>query len=212
MAKKGKRDKRKQRAEGADAIRPHAASAPAGPVAAASVDEGDERAPAAGGSVGPITPAAASSTTSGAAPVPRALANALILAFLAYNVAMPMRYYLGGRGTDERFSWRMFSTVRMQRCRVKVMETVDGSEQRLDLQKELQIAWNGMLERYRRPVVDKLLARRCVKAKASRVVFTRSCTDTDGSALPDDVVSLDCKSGELVATANAARDDAEDAP
>jgi len=142
------------------------------------------------------------------------LANALILAFLAYQVAMPLRYYLNDLGYDERFSWRMFSTLRLQRCTVQVHETVGGVEQLLDLTKELQVAWIGMLERYRRPVIDKLLARRCAGEKVSRVLFTRSCTDTDGSALPDVTVSLDCRSGELVADdGEAARaDSAEAAP
>ena len=72
------------------------------------------------------------------------------------------------------------------------------------LQKEIQVAWIGMLERYRRPVVDKLLERRCAAGKASSVRFNRSCKDTDGSALPDSTVSLDCKSGKLAADDGAA--------
>jgi hypothetical protein len=194
MAKKGKRDKRRHGEPAARQAAVHAEQA------------APEQAPPAAPLAVPAAPAASGSRT---------LANALIVAFLLFQVATPLRYYLGGRGPDERFSWRMFSTVRMQRCRVKVIETVGGEEQQLNLQKELQVAWSNMLERYRRPVVDKLLARRCAKVEASSVVFTRSCTDTDGSELPDDVVSLDCKSGKLVVTgggAQAALDAQEDAP
>jgi hypothetical protein len=200
MAKKGKRDKRKKDAA-ARADAPLSAT-PAAAGAAVATPE----------AVHEATAKPRTSVATPAAPMGRALANAVIVAFLAYQVAMPLRYYLGGGGADERFSWRMFSTLRMQRCRVKVVETVDGKEHRLEVLKEVQIAWRGMLERYRRPVVDKLLERRCEKAEASKVVFTRACTDTDGSVLPDDVVSLDCKSGAFLAAARAAGDAEGDAP
>lgn len=188
MAKKGKRGKR---------------GAP--PAAAAGHEPG--RAPhaaAAAAAPAPVAAPAPADSSAELAPGSRALANALILAFLAFQVAMPLRYYLGGRGYDERFSWRMFSTLRMHSCKVQVRETVGGVEQPLNLKKEVQVAWIGMLERYRRPVVDKLLARRCDRSEASRVVFSRSCTDTDGSALPETTVSRDCGSGKVVAVEGSA--------
>jgi hypothetical protein len=202
MAKKGKRAKRRQDAAASSGT-PQPAATRAAEVAATE--------PA----LAPTTPLSAGTgaLAAGATATGRMLANALIVAFLAYQVAMPLRYYLGGRGYDERFSWRMFSTLRMQKCRVQVRETVDGEERPLVLKKEIQVAWIGMLERYRRGVVDKLLQRRCERAAATRVVYTRSCTDTDGSALPDNVVSIDCKSGALRVDNDAPPDDeAEVAP
>jgi hypothetical protein len=123
----------------------------------------------------------------------RALASALIAAFLLFQIAMPLRYYLGGRGYDERFSWRMFSSVRMQRCEVQVRETsADGSDRKLDLERELQVAWIGMLERYRAQVVEELLRKRCAQPGTREVRYTRSCRDTDGSELPKIRATLDC--------------------
>jgi len=140
----------------------------------------------------PSAPAAPLATD---AAQPRTWSNALIVLFLAFHVAMPLRYYLGGGGYDERFSWRMFSTLRMHKCQVKVEETIGDDTRPVDLQKALQIAWIGMLERYRRPVVDKLLARRCEQEHARSVRYERTCVDTDGSALPVERVSRDCGSG-----------------
>lgn len=114
---------------------------------------------------------------------------------------MPLRYYVRGGGYDERFSWRMFSTLRMQKCRVSLEETIGGDARAVELQKALHIAWIGMLERYRRPVVDKLLARRCEQPDARSVRFERTCVDTDGSALPANRVSIDCASGRITAGA-----------
>lgn len=191
MAKKGKRGKQK----------PPAATSP-GPIEHAAAGfaplPGEVPSSVEVSMPGSATAQAVAASGPVAAPISRALANALILVFLAYQIAMPLRYYLGGRGYDERFSWRMFSTLRMQKCRAQVIETVEGVQSAVNLRKEIQVAWIGMLERYRRPVIDKLLARRCAAAGASQVVFTRSCTDTDGSALPDTTVSLECASGVLV--------------
>ena len=127
----------------------------------------------------------------------RLASNVFIALFLAYQLLMPLRYYLGGRGYDERFSWRMFSTLRMQECKVHVEERVGDEPRAVDLDKALQIAWIGMLERYRRPVVDKLLARRCAEEGVSEVRYERSCIDTDGSALPKTTVVRACASGKL---------------
>src|SRR5690349_9855363 len=61
----------------------------------------------------------------------RTFENAFIALFLAFMLGMPLRYYMGGRGFDERFSWRMFSTIRMLDCKATVVEDVaDGSERR----------------------------------------------------------------------------------
>src|SRR3954447_372732 len=93
------------------------------------------------------------------APDRRALRNLAIAAFLMFQLVMPLRYYLGGGGSDERVSWRMFSSVRMQKCDVRVDETVRGERRKVDLEATLQIAWVGMLERNRPAVVDKFLQR-----------------------------------------------------
>jgi hypothetical protein len=181
MAKKGRKDKARKssaRAEPASNVQPEAAVADQ----AERVPAGQSAAPAAAGD---------------GVPRNRLWSNVLIALFLAYQLAMPLRYYLGGRGYDERFSWRMFSTLRLQECKVRVAETVAGEERKVDLDKALQIAWNGMLERYRRPVVDKFLDRRCVQEHASEVRYERNCIDTDGSALPQTTVVRHCSSGRI---------------
>jgi hypothetical protein len=140
----------------------------------------------------PSAPAAAAPRAS------RAASNALIAAFLLFQIAMPLRYYLGGRGYDERFSWRMFSSVRMQRCDVRVREHVqDGGERQVDLDRALQVAWIGMLERYRPQVVDELLRTRCAASGVREVVYERVCRDTDDTQLPRLQVTLDCGSKEF---------------
>ena len=127
----------------------------------------------------------------------RALTNAFIALFLLYQVAMPLRYYLGGRGDDERFSWRMFSSVRLQKCEVRVHEVLAGQSREVKLSQAVQIAWIGMLERNRPQAVDKLLRRRCQKSGVTETRYHRSCRDTDGSALPPLELRMDCARGEI---------------
>jgi hypothetical protein len=126
-----------------------------------------------------------------------ATSTAFIALFLLYQVAMPLRYYLGGRGDDERFSWRMFSTVRLQRCQVRVREVAAGQIREVDLSKAVQIAWIGMLERNRPQAVEKLLRRRCQEADVTAVRYLRNCQNTDGSALPELALRLDCARGTI---------------
>jgi hypothetical protein len=136
-----------------------------------------------------------------------ALSNAIIAIALLYQVVTPLRYYLGGGGADERFSWRMFSTVRMQKCSVSVDEQVDDGgalQQRpVDLTQAFHVAWMGMLERNRPQVVDKALKRRCESKQVRQAHYRRSCVDTDGTTLPPLDITLDCARGEVIKQAAA---------
>lgn len=119
---------------------------------------------------------------------------------------MPLRYYLGGGGTDERFSWRMFSTVRMQRCTVVVDDTLEREggrrdERRVDLGKLIHSAWINLLERGREAVVNELLAQRCTQPGVLSARYTRTCKDTDGTVLPAQKIEHRCPSPHRPASA-----------
>jgi len=128
----------------------------------------------------------------------RALANAFILAFLAFQLAMPLRYYLGDRGYDERFSWRMFSTLRLQQCSMQVAEAGESEAFRnVAVHRDVQVAWVSLLERVRMPVVEKYLRRRCERPGIAKVSYTRRCTNTDGTPLPAQTLVMQCAAGTL---------------
>lgn len=129
----------------------------------------------------------------------RRLSNLFIAAFLLFQVGMPLRYYLGERGYDERFSWRMFSTLRLQQCEMQVTEARSGNAAWKDVhvRGDVQVAWVSLLERVRKPVVEKYLQRRCERQDVAKVAYTRRCTDTDGSALPEKTLVMDCADRQL---------------
>jgi len=195
MARRGRKGKGRTLASAAPAPAARAAAAPSGAPPATVANP----MPAA-----PPQPAAAGPQP---ASEPRAFSNALIALFVLFQIAMPLRYYLGDRGYDERFSWRMFSSLRMQNCKVRVAERLaSGDEHDLELTQELQVAWIGMLERYRPQVVERLLRQRCRGELVRAARFTRTCTQTDGSALPPLEVELDCAQGKLTREPRAGAD------
>jgi hypothetical protein len=125
----------------------------------------------------------------------RGLENAFIAGFLALQIAMPLSYYLGGRDYDERFSWRMFSTLRLRDCTVRVLEqSREGAAQRpVALEQDVQASWVRLLERQRTAVIDKYLARRCRRGDVWQVEYVRTCQDTDGRPLPPVTQRLRCQ-------------------
>ena len=53
--------------------------------------------------------------------------------FLLFQFAMPLAYYFGDQAYDERFSWRMFSPVHLERCSIDVVEQVEGADRKVPL-------------------------------------------------------------------------------
>lgn len=116
----------------------------------------------------------------------RRAVNVGICLFLAAQIGVPLSYYLSDRSYDERFSWRMFSTLRVRDCHVTVTEFVGahGLPREVDVQRDIHVSWLRLLERMRGSVIDAYLARRCADPAVQRVEFTSTCRDTDSTALP----------------------------
>jgi hypothetical protein len=123
--------------------------------------------------------------------------NWTIAAILAFQIAMPLSYYLSGRAYDERFSWRMFSTLRLRDCKVQVTEHLSsGRTRNVNIERDVHVAWLRLLERMRSAVIDAYLERRCEIEGVTSVEFICRCHDTDGTALPPMERSLRCEGGQ----------------
>lgn len=120
--------------------------------------------------------------------------NLTIAAILVFQIAMPLSYYVSRRAYDERFSWRMFSTLRLRDCKVDVKEQLESGRTRsVNIERDVHVAWLRLLERMRSAVIDAYLERRCDSGGVTRVDFTCRCNDTDGRALPAMQRSLSCE-------------------
>ena len=118
--------------------------------------------------------------------------------WIAIMVAVPLRYYAGGDVYDERFSWRMFSAVRVQQCSLSAREVVDGRERPISLMEVLPAPWVSLLERNRPAVLRRFLTWRCAsEAQPSEVRLTHTCQDASGDPLPPLERAMDCETRAL---------------
>ncbi|MFO0692473.1 MAG: hypothetical protein U0230_02865 [Polyangiales bacterium] len=125
----------------------------------------------------------------------------LLLGFLAFQLVVPATYYLRDDRYDERFSWRMFSAVRLHTCETTAEETrltPDGPRTSpIDLARTLHVAWLDHLGRNRRAVVHAFLERRCREVGVVRVRVVNDCVTADDRALPPIEYTLDCATHRL---------------
>ena len=127
----------------------------------------------------------------------RGRAMRIILAALAFQLIVPLTYYVRSDPYDERFAWRMFSAVRLHRCQTTATETIDEVERSIALTRVIHRAWVNHLSRNRRDVVHAFLRRRCREDGVDEVKVQNDCTTPDGATLEAQVYELDCASGAL---------------
>lgn len=131
----------------------------------------------------------------------RAWVRGFVVGFLLLQALVPLRYYLGDDPYDERFSWRMFSAVRVIECNTGVREMV-GEPPRpraIQLMKVIHEAWVTALRRNREDVIRAFLARRCHEEDVREVVLVNQCVDARGERLEPMRWRRDCESGEVEA-------------
>lgn len=129
----------------------------------------------------------------------RRLVMAVMVALLAIQALVPLRYYLGDDRFDERFSWRMFSAVRVYSCELTAFETRNGREQPKSLTSTIHVAWITTMRRNREAVMRRYLRWRCEQEGVEAARLVNRCTTPEGARIPDVVRSIDCASGALIA-------------
>lgn len=104
---------------------------------------------------------------------------------MALQVAIPASYYfVRNDRDDERFAWRMFSTVRLTRCEVSAFDVSARERSRVELTHALHASWIRSLERGRARVIDRYLTTRCQLAGVTEAVVERRCQTPAGEHLP----------------------------
>jgi hypothetical protein len=137
----------------------------------------------------------------------RRLASALIALFLLHQLLVPLGYYLGAGGADERFAWRMFSSVfylgkiRARSCRAWLAErpaAAGAGERAVDVHPLLPSIWHPSLDTGRRDVVEGLLRWRCPRSGAARIRYDLVCGGPEGAPEePQPLAEIDCASLEV---------------
>ena len=111
----------------------------------------------------------------------------ITLIFLGAQVWLPMSYYLGDYPWDERFAWRMFSTVRSLNCQAQAWEGAQAGQAsvpcpdgqgrcaQVRLSQALHMVWVNLLKRGRREVVERFVQTRCAQGSGRSFYMSLTC-------------------------------------
>jgi hypothetical protein len=125
--------------------------------------------------------------------------SVLLWLVLLVQVAIPSSYYLWRADReDERFAWRMFSTLRFRSCNVEAFEQKLGVERPVVLSAALHASWVGAMRRGRGRVIERFLERRCEGAGVQSATLVRTCREVDKSPVPSQRFVYSCASGDLL--------------
>jgi hypothetical protein len=122
----------------------------------------------------------------------------LLGAYLALQLLIPLRYYLGfSSPRDERFAWRMFSILRLEKCGAGMTEEVrDGGTVRArnaSLESLLPQRWLEEVRSGWDPVIERVLERQCrADPSVVRVTLAHVCEEAEGTKRPETRVVRDC--------------------
>jgi hypothetical protein len=119
-----------------------------------------------------------------------------LVAAIVVQLLIPLTYYLREDRYDERFAWRMFSAIRVERCEATAFETRGTEDRALVLSRVVHAAWEQHFERNRRVVIERFLESRCTP-DVTRVRIENACSDARGVALPKRVYERTCRTGAL---------------
>ncbi|MCB9639471.1 MAG: hypothetical protein H6727_11320 [Myxococcales bacterium] len=132
---------------------------------------------------------------------------------LLLHIMVPLMYYINTSPTarsDERFRWRMFSTVRMRRCSIEAFErkalpqgTVDTETLRLS--QIVQEAWIDLMRRGRPQVMMGFMRKRCTLRNRVSVELRQYCRSAEGKPLFVLENVLDCKTNKKKTTYRSLR-------
>lgn len=120
----------------------------------------------------------------------------ILLAFLAFQLVVPLTYYLRDDPYDERFAWRMFSAIRLHACRPEATEIAGGGERMVDLPRVIHQAWINTMSRNREDVIRAFMAKRCEEEGVEAVTLTNRCRTPARTMLAPQIYRRECASGE----------------
>ncbi len=132
----------------------------------------------------------------------RRFASFFIVAYLLWQLALPLLYYVGDDKLDERFAWRMFSALGIARkaCSIYTSVFPASHEQMHASQKKLLAMlgnWKPLLKKNPRGIADKILRTHCEKSPwINEILFVRKCPQDWGPARLSGYLRLNCKTGE----------------
>lgn len=126
----------------------------------------------------------------------RAFAAWAVVVLVVAQSLIPLRYYTGDDAYDERFSWRMFSAVRVNRCNLAAYDEVEGRRTQVNLMQEIHVGWVTTMRRNREAVMRRYLSWRCETEEIDGARLTNVCVSPEGNQTLT-MRAIDCASGTI---------------
>jgi len=121
----------------------------------------------------------------------------IIAAFVLFQLVVPLTYYVRSDPYDERFAWRMFSAIRLHGCQTTAQEITGEGPRPIDLSAVIHRAWITTMQRNRRDVIRRFLARRCEEDGVTSVELRNECRTPTGDQLAPQLYQRECATGEV---------------
>ena len=97
--------------------------------------------------------------------VVESMRTVFIIVFLALQLGLPIRYYAGDDSYDERFAWRMFSPIRLMKCRVSFTQESNNRRSTVVLKRKAHVLWINLMSRARMSVVEGFARHHCAELR-----------------------------------------------
>ena len=107
-------------------------------------------------------------------------ASIAIHLIVAALIAIPFRYYVSDDKRDERFAWRMFSPIRVERCNTQFF--LGDAQRPIKASKYFHNAWINIASRGRKNVVEAMAAKLCQLHPETEVRVRMLCEERPGIA------------------------------
>ena len=138
----------------------------------------------------------------------RFLVSFFIVAYLLWQLALPLSYYFRDDKFDERYAWRMFSAfgLTQRACWADlVLDQISNDQVQASNKKFLSMLenWRYLLQRNPNVIADKFLRTHCEKSPwANEITVVRMCPQDDGSERLAGYLRRNCKTGQLSGSLN----------
>lgn len=124
-------------------------------------------------------------------------ASILIAFVLGLQLILATSYYLSDDRYDERFAWRMYSTIRLASCKTEATEQHHGGPYRATvLRKHIAVAWISNIRRNRERVIRAALETRCADPDVTAARLVNVCR-VPGEEPVRYVWDIECETGEI---------------
>jgi hypothetical protein len=101
-----------------------------------------------------------------------------IAAFVALQFVVPLTYLAREDASDDRFTWRSFTTAPAQACETRAsLQLYGGERHHIPLEKLIHEDWIRYVQQGRLAVVDAFLLKQCEADDVEQVELVNRCDD-----------------------------------